>query len=78
MWLMEKNSEELDIEKEKAVRIYFQRIFTRLPKEIREQFGELTLSKKDKTELIQEIAFLSKGKQKKYIKELLRQFEKKN
>lgn len=71
---MGKNAEEVDIEREEVINRYFQRIFTRLPKEIREKFGNLTLTEQEKKDLIREIAFLSKNKQKKYIKELLRQF----
>ena len=60
-----------DKEDKKVVKKYFSKIFTILSKDIREQISELKISKKEKNELLKELAFLSKEEQAKYIKEII-------
>ena len=60
-----KGFEKLDI-----VKKYFQRIFTTLSKEIREELNNLDLDKDELKEIKRELAFLPEKKQMEYIKEL--------
>jgi hypothetical protein len=53
-----------------VVRRYFNRIFTLLSKDVREQLSDLNLSKDEIKEVKKELAFLSEEKQKEYLKEL--------
>ena len=55
-------------EKDKElVKHYFTRIFTVLSKELKTQINELKISKKEKKELLKELAFLTREEQLKYI-----------
>ncbi|MFW9867631.1 MAG: hypothetical protein ACFFEN_16165 [Candidatus Thorarchaeota archaeon] len=58
-----------DLETIPEIRKYLSRIFTILPKEIREELKSLDLSKGKKKKIKKEIAFLSKKKQKEYLAE---------
>jgi len=64
------NDENGGFEKIDAVKRYFYRIFTVLPKDIREQLMNLNLSKEELKEVKKELAFLSEEKQKEFLKEL--------
>ena len=64
------NDENGGFEKIDAVKRYFYRIFTVLPKDIREQLMNLNLSKDELKEVKKELAFLSEEKQKEFLKEL--------
>ncbi|MFX1477087.1 MAG: hypothetical protein ACFFCI_03040 [Promethearchaeota archaeon] len=61
---------EEDLEKIPEIRKYLSRIFTILPKEIREELKILDLSKEKKKKIKKEIAFLPKEKQEEYLEEL--------
>ncbi|NVM19001.1 MAG: hypothetical protein HWN80_14900 [Candidatus Lokiarchaeota archaeon] len=52
-----------------VVKRYFYRIFTVLPKDVREQLLNLNLSKDDLKEVKKELAFLSEEAQKKFLQE---------
>jgi len=56
-----------DKKDKKLVTKYFSKIFNILSKDIREQIEDLNLSKKERKEILKELAFLSKEKQIKYI-----------
>lgn len=62
-----KNFEEIS-----AVKKYFSRIFTILSKEIREKLMNLNVSEEKRKMIKKELAFLSKEKQKEYLDELYR------
>lgn len=62
-----KNFEEI-----KVVKKYFSRIFTVLTKDIREKLMNLNVSVKKRKMIKKELAFLSKEKQKEYLDELYR------
>ncbi len=55
----------------KLVQEYFSKIFTVLSKDIRKQIFDLKISKKEKKELLQELLFLTKAEQVKYIDTLI-------
>lgn len=65
-------SEEDDggFEKLDVVRRYFYRIFTVLPKDIREQLSRLNLPKDELKEVKKELAFLTEEKQIEFLEEL--------
>lgn len=63
---------EKDLEEISEIKKYFSRIFTVLPKEIRERLKNLDISKEKKRILKKELAFLSKENQMKYLDELYR------
>lgn len=63
---------EKDLEEISEIKKYFSRIFTVLPKEIRERLKNLDISKIKKKILKKELAFLSKENQMKYLDELYR------
>lgn len=56
-----------DKKDKKLVTKYFSKIFNILSKDIKEQIEDLDLSKKERKEILKELAFLSKEKQVKYI-----------
>jgi len=62
-----KNFEEISV-----VKKYFSRIFTILSKEIREKLMNLNVSEETRKLIKKELAFLSKEKQKEYLNELYR------
>ncbi|MFX1377232.1 MAG: hypothetical protein ACFFA0_15615 [Promethearchaeota archaeon] len=66
----EKNMEEIS-----EIKKYFSRIFTILPKDIREKLKLLNISKEIKKILKKELAFLSKENQIKYLDELERLYD---
>ncbi|KKM16776.1 hypothetical protein LCGC14_1682390 [marine sediment metagenome] len=55
----------------KLVKEYFSKIFTVLSKNLRKQIIDLKISKKEKRELLQELLFLTKEEQAKYIASLI-------
>jgi hypothetical protein len=55
----------------KLVKEYFSKIFTLLSKEIRKKIKNLDISKKERKEILKELAFLSKEQQIKYINALM-------
>ena len=64
------NDEYGGFEKLEVVKRYFHRVFTVLPKDVREQLLKLNLSKDELKEVKKELAFLSEEKQKEFLKEL--------
>ena len=66
---------EKDLEEISEIKKYFSRIFTVLPKEVRERLKNLDISKEKKKILKKEIAFLSKENQMKYLEELYRLYD---
>jgi len=54
----------------KLVKEYFSKIFAVLSKDLRKQINSLKISKKEKKELLEELAFLTKEEQLKYIEAL--------
>ncbi len=64
-----------DLEEISEIKKYFSRIFTVLPKEVRERLKNLDISKEKKKILKKEIAFLSKENQMKYLDELYRLYD---
>ena len=63
---------EKDLEEISEIKKYFSRIFTVLPKEIRERLKNLDISKEKKKKIRKALAFLPKEKQMKYLDELYR------
>lgn len=55
----------------KLVKEYFTRIFNVLSKDIRDQIKELKIPKKEKNEILKELAYLSKEEQIKYINSIV-------
>ncbi|NHJ21644.1 MAG: hypothetical protein EAX91_11920 [Candidatus Lokiarchaeota archaeon] len=64
------NDENGGFEKLDVIKKYFHRIFTVLPKDVREQLLNLNLSKDELKEVKDELAFLSEEKQREFLKEL--------
>ena len=58
-----------------VVKKYFQRIFTILSKEVREELMKLDLSKDELKEIKKELAFLTEKKQLEFLKELIKNNE---
>ena len=58
-----------------VVKKYFQRIFTILSKEVREELMKLDLSKDELKEIKKELAFLTEKKQLEFLKELTKSNE---
>ena len=56
-----------DEKDKKLVKEYFSKIFALLSKDLRKQITELKISKKEKRELLEELAFLTQKEQVKYI-----------
>jgi len=54
----------------KLIKEYFSKIFALLSKDLRQQIIDLKISKKEKRELLEELAFLSEADQVKYIESL--------
>ncbi|MFX0023241.1 MAG: hypothetical protein ACFE9S_13020 [Candidatus Hermodarchaeota archaeon] len=65
--LKEKNFEEIP-----EIKKYFNRIFTVLPKEIRDKLKNLELDKEKRKKVKKELAFLSYDKQIEYLDELIK------
>ena len=61
-----------NFEENKVVKKYFSRIFTVLTKDIREKLMNLNVSEKKRKKIKKELVFLSKEKQKEYLDELYR------
>ena len=55
----------------KLVREYFTKIFNVLSKDLRDQIKELNIPKKERKELLKELAFLNKQEQEKYIRAII-------
>jgi hypothetical protein len=68
--LMSNNSKERGFEKLDVVKKYFQKIFTVMSKDVREQLMDLNLSKDELKEVKKELVFLPEEKQKDYLNEL--------
>ncbi len=64
------NSKEKGFEKLDVVKKYFQKIFTVMSKDVREQLMDLNLSKGELKEVKKELVFLPDEKQKEYLNEL--------
>lgn len=60
-----------DEKDKKVVKEYFSKIFTILSKDLREKIKDLKISKKEKNELLKELAFLSAEQQAKYIESII-------
>jgi hypothetical protein len=60
-----------DEKDKKLVKEYFSKIFTVLSKDLRKQIIDLKISKKEKNELLEELAFLTKEEQVKYIESIV-------
>lgn len=61
-----------NFEENKVVKKYFSRIFTVLTKDIREKLMNLNVSEKKRKMIKKELAFLTKERQKEYLDELYR------
>ncbi|TFG07527.1 MAG: hypothetical protein EU539_04695 [Promethearchaeota archaeon] len=59
----------------KLVKEYFSKIFNLLSKDLRNQINELNISKNEKKELLEELAFLSKKEQVKYIEAIVNLYQ---
>ncbi len=70
MILISNNSKERGFEKLDVVKKYFQKIFTVMSKDVREQLMDLNLSKDELKEVKKELVFLPEEKQKDYLNEL--------
>jgi len=68
--LISNNNKEGGFEKLEAVKRYFQKIFTVMSKDVREQLMDLNLSKSELKEVKKELVFLPDEKQKEYLNEL--------
>jgi len=68
--LISNNSKERGFEKLDVVKKYFQKIFTIMSKDVREQLMDLNLSKDELKEVKKELVFLPDEKQKDYLSEL--------
>ena len=66
---------EKELEEISEIKKYFSRIFTIIPKELKERFKILNISKEKRKILKKELAFLSKENQLKYLDELERLYE---
>ncbi|MFX1417524.1 MAG: hypothetical protein ACFE9N_01245 [Promethearchaeota archaeon] len=60
-----------DEKDKKLVKEYFSKIFAVLSKDLRKQIIDLKISKKEKNELLEELAFLTKEEQVKYIEAIV-------
>ncbi len=60
-----------DEKDKKLVKEYFSKIFAVLSKDLRKQIIDLKISKKEKKELLEELAFLTKEEQVKYIEAII-------
>ncbi len=70
MVLISNNSKERGFEKLDAVKKYFQKMFTVMHKDVREQLMDLNLPKDEVKEVKKELVFLPYEKQKEYLNEL--------
>ena len=61
-----------NFEENKVVKKYFSRIFAVLTKDIREKLMNLNVSEKKRKMIKKELAFLTKERQKEYLDELYR------
>jgi len=68
--LISNNSKERGFEKLDVVKKYFQKIFTVMSKDVKEQLMDLNLSKDELKEVKKELVFLPDEKQKEYLDEL--------
>ena len=66
-----------NFEETNAVKKYFARIFTILSKEVRDKLMNLNVSEEMRKTLKKELAFLSKERQKEYLDELYRTYNRK-
>ena len=73
--LISSNENNGGYEKLDIVKKYFQRIFTTLSKEVREELMKLNLSKDELKEIKKELAFLSEEKQIEFLNELAKNIE---
>ncbi len=64
-----------DEKDKKVVKQYFTKIFTILNKDLRKQINDLKISKKEKKELLQELSFLTREEQVKYIYTLINLYQ---
>ena len=60
-----------DEKDKKLVKEYFSKIFAVLSKDLRKQIKDLKISKKEKKELLEELVFLTKEEQVKYIEAII-------
>ena len=60
-----------DEKDKKLVKEYFAKIFSLLSIDLRQQINNLKISKKEKRELLEELAFLTKEEQIKYVEVLI-------
>ncbi len=60
-----------DEKDKKLVKEYFSKIFAVLSKDLRKQITDLKISKKEKKELLEELAFLTNEEQVKYIEAIV-------
>ena len=70
MNLIKSDENDAGLEKLEVVKKYFQRIFTILSKEVREELTKLNLTKEELKEIKKELAFLTEEKQLEFLKEL--------
>ncbi|MBY8992439.1 MAG: hypothetical protein KGD58_16960 [Candidatus Lokiarchaeota archaeon] len=67
---MKSDMNEKEIEDMSEIKKYFSRIFTVIPKEIREKIKTLDIPKEKKKQIKKELAFLPRKKQEEYLDEL--------
>ena len=63
---------ESDFEQDEVIKKYFSRIFTILPKEVREKLMSLDISERTFEKLKKELAFLPEEQQNEYLNEIHR------
>jgi len=63
---------EINFEDKEAVKKYFSRVFSVLPKKIREKLMSLDISERTLDRLKKELAFLTEDKQNEYLNEIHR------
>lgn len=75
MIIVSDNSKNKDLEEIPEIKKYFSRIFTVMPKEIRDRMKHLDIPKEKKKILKNKVAFLSKKNQIKYLDEMKRLYD---
>lgn len=68
--IVKSDMNEKEIEDMSEIKKYFSRIFTVIPKEIREKIKTLDIPKEKKKQIKKELAFLPRKKQEEYLDEL--------
>lgn len=75
MIIVNDNTKNKDLEETPEIKKYFSRVFTVMPKEIRDRLKYLDIPKEKKKILKNKVAFLSEKNQIKYLDELERLYD---